>query len=327
MRSLRLPSWIKKLLGFGPVAVPPHVFAVEEGALRYGRFVKSNGRFELKDYRVEELPSEVFTSGPLGGALRDQTVFGQALEALVAQPAEEIREASLVVPDAWLRITFSDFDELPRSAKGRDDVLRWKLRRLVPFRVEELRIGEVELPPLPGKKDSRRMLLGFGVEQVLNQLEEVFGSQGIRVGSLSNESLSLLPAVQAALRDVELGLFALVSETGYSLLAVLRGAPVLHRFKSLQSFEDPESSERLVGRDLKMTRAFLAEELSDREVGRVLLVAPDSSTPSWSQVLERAFDLPAHPLAPQNLGLSGLSDQYQLREIAPLFGAASQEVA
>ena len=34
--------------------------------------------------------------------------------------------------------TFIETAELPKAAQLRDEVLRWKLKRLVPFRVEDL---------------------------------------------------------------------------------------------------------------------------------------------------------------------------------------------
>ena len=56
-----------------------------------------------------------------------------------------VRDASLVMPDAWLRVTFTESGDLPSAADARDEVLRWKLRRLVPFRVDELRVGATEV--------------------------------------------------------------------------------------------------------------------------------------------------------------------------------------
>lgn len=306
--------------------MPPHIFAVDAQGLRYGRFARANGSYELEEYHEVDSPPDLFGSGPLGGAMREPAMFAAPLAALIERISETVEEASLVVPDPWLRLTFTEASDLPRSAGEREEVLRWKLRRLVPFKVEELRIGGTELSPLPGKAADKRVLLGFGLDHMLEQIEDAFGSQGIRLGQISNESLSLLPAVRDPLRDVELGLVVLAAETGYSMVFVWRGEPVLHRFKSLDNLGDRSSSERLVSRDLRMTRAFLKEELSAARLGRVLLLAPEGEIAAWCEKLEGAFEIPPHVLEPQHLALTGRASQASVRELAPLLGAARQEI-
>lgn len=306
--------------------MPPHIFAVDAQGLRYGRFARANGSYELEEYHEVDSPPDLFGSGPLGGAMREPAMFAAPLAALIERISETVEEASLVVPDPWLRLTFTEASDLPRSAGEREEVLRWKLRRLVPFKVEELRIGGTELSPLPGKAADKRVLLGFGLDHMLEQIEDAFGSQGIRLGQISNESLSLLPAVRDPLRDVELGLVVLAAETGYSMVFVWRGEPVLHRFKSLDNLGDHSSSERLVSRDLRMTRAFLKEELSAARLGRVLLLAPEGEIAAWCEKLEGAFEIPPHVLEPQHLALTGRASQASVRELAPLLGAARQEI-
>jgi type IV pilus assembly protein PilM len=317
---------IERLLGLEALPVPPHIFAVDAQGLRYGRFARANGSYELEEYHEVDSPPDLFGSGPLGGAMREPAMFAAPLAALIERISETVEEASLVVPDPWLRLTFTEASDLPRSAGEREEVLRWKLRRLVPFKVEELRIGGTELSPLPGKAADKRVLLGFGLDHMLEQIEDAFGSQGIRLGQISNESLSLLPAVRDPLRDVELGLVVLAAETGYSMVFVWRGEPVLHRFKSLDNLGDHSSSERLVSRDLRMTRAFLKEELSAARLGRVLLLAPEGEIAAWCEKLEGAFEIPPHVLEPHHLALTGRASQASVRELAPLLGAARQEI-
>ena len=52
------------------------------------------------------------------------------------------------------------------------------LKRLVPFRVDELRIGAQEVEPLPNQpaEEPERLLLGFAVDQLLTQVEDAFAA-------------------------------------------------------------------------------------------------------------------------------------------------------
>jgi len=102
-----------------------------------------------------------------------------------------LRLGCLVVPDAWLRVSFSEITDVPRQAEARDEVLRWKLRRLVPFRVDELRVNAAEVAPLPVQEEPRRLLLGFGVEQLLAQIEDAFAAHHVHIGRIADLTSAL----------------------------------------------------------------------------------------------------------------------------------------
>ncbi len=136
----------KRLLGLGAVAAPPHVFALDATTLRYGRFVEADSTWELRELRRAELGADAFQPGVLGGPLREPAAFGERLRQLLALVSAPVREASLVLPDAWLRLTFIESLELPRAAEARDEIVRWKVKRLLPFRVEDLRLVAEPVP-------------------------------------------------------------------------------------------------------------------------------------------------------------------------------------
>jgi hypothetical protein len=337
VRSTKLPSWIENLLGFDPRPVPPHVFQLERHHLRYGQFVRAGNGLRLRHLSVVELPADAFHSGPLGGPLRDPAGFQNLVGELIKDASEGrgrsgVREASLVIPDAWLRVSFTEIDDLPKAREDRDEVLRWKLKRMVPFRVEELRIGATEVAPLPDQQEPHRLLLGFAVEQLLAQLEGAFAARNIRLGQITNASLALAVALagNTASDPVSSGFTALVSveEEGYTL-AFLRGRePVLHRFKAFTAALPAASQGNLMGRDLKLTRNFLDEHFPGTPLERVLLVAPPALEPEWLERLEEGLSCPAAPLDGRHLPpLHAEGSTAPWRELAPMLGAARQEVA
>ena len=121
----------------------------------------------LEEYRDEPLDDGTFQHGLLGGPPREPQAFAERVRSFVAGIERPVREATLVVPDAWLRTVFAEVSDVPANGGAREDVLRWKLKRLVPFRVDELRVRAVEVTPVDGQQEPRRLLLGFGVETLL----------------------------------------------------------------------------------------------------------------------------------------------------------------
>jgi hypothetical protein len=328
VRSTKLPSWIDRLLGFEPVPVPPHVFALDEERLRYGQFTRDRHGFRLRGYREAALPRDPFHHGPLGGPPRDPVAFRGLVAGLVASIPGGVKDASLVLPDAWLRVTFTESGELPGTADALDEVLRWKLRRLVPFRVDELRVGATEVSPIPGQEEPGRLLLGFGVEQLLAQVEEAFAAAGVRIGQVTNDSLSLLAAIVPA-SPGSFAALVVVGAEGYTLIFARGSEPVLHRYKAFTGTLPEAARASFVGRDLKLTRNFLDEHFSGSALSQVLLLAAPELEPAWLDRLEEGLGSPAAPLDGRHLPPLRVEEAAvpAWRDLAPMLGAARQEMA
>jgi len=316
------------LLGFGAVPVPPHVFALDGERLRYGQFVRDRHGFRLRNFRQAALPRDPFQHGLLGGPLRDPAAFRELVAGLVKGVPGGVREASLVLPDTWLRVTFSESGDLPKGGDALDEVLRWKLKRLVPFRVDDLRVSAAEVAPLPGQEEPRRLLLGFAVEMLLAQVEEAFAAAGVRLGQVSNVSLSLLAATDPPPGGVFAALMV-VEDEGYTLVFSRGGEPVLHRYKGFAGALPEASRGNFVGRDLKLTRNFLDEHYPGATLGPVLLLAPPEAEPTWLDRLEQGLGTPAAPLDGRLLPPLRAEDSGvpPWRDLAPMLGAARREVA
>lgn len=293
MRSTRLPSWIERLLGLDPLPVPPHVFSIDERRLRYGRFERREDGVEIADYRSRELPPAFFQSGPLGGPLSNPDALREQVDALLGDLDAEQRQAtgraSLVIPDRWLRLVFAEFTELPSAEPSRDEILRFKLRRLVPFRVEELRVRGVEVAPLRGQSEPRRMLLGFAIEMLLAQLEGGFAAAGVAIGQISSASLSLAEALCGGGEGALPTLLVTVQPEEYTLLYLCEGEPLLSRYKALEPALDEEATEGLVGRELRLTRSFLEAHAPEPDLARVVLASAPSEQAAWLEYLERSL--------------------------------------
>ena len=330
MRSTKLPSWSESLLGLAPVAPPPHAFRVDGRAVEYAGFERRGDGLALVRAERVELDPETFQEGLLGGPAREPAGLRGRVAELV-QRTDGVREAALVLPDAWLRLAFVDVAELPAAAQERDDVLRWKLKRLVPFRVEELRLAAAEVAPLPQQsgEEPHRLLLGFAVDALLGQLEDAFEAVGVRIGRVTSESLALVSAVVGGGDAAGGGMTAitLVGDGGYTLAFVHRGLPVLHRYKGFTSSLPDASRGGFVTRDLRLTRTFLEDSLPGLAVGRVLVAAPAGAGEPWLDWLGESLEAPAELLGRRDLPpVEVTASAVDWPRLAPLVGAVSQEV-
>ena len=318
------------------MSVPPHVFALDGERLRYAHLPRQGDTYRFRSYRQTPLAADAFQSGPLGGPPRDPRGFADKVAALVRAVKENgtaIKAASLVVPDGWLRVVFTESGDLPRSAAAIDEVLRWKLRRLVPFRVDDLRLNATEVLPLVGQEEPRRLLLGFAAEALLSQLEEAFAAAGVRLGLITNASLALASALDGPARGgvadrTELSGLVLADAASYTLVFRRAGEPVLHRFKAFATSLPDDARSGLVERDLRLTRNFLDEHFPGEPHGQLVLVAPAELEPLWIDLIDQGLGLRAVPLDGRQLPpVRAEETTAPWRELAPLLGAVRMEVS
>lgn len=320
MKSIKLPSWSKRLFGLNPVRVPPHVFSVNEASLDY-LCLSADAELSCEESWRVELSEDCFQAGPLGGRPKDLEGLNRSLDALLGRLIRRPTEASLVVPDNWLRLTFVEVEDWPRRPADRLEVLRFKLGRIVPFRVEELRIGFQRVAPLTDGNE-HRFLVGFGIESAFEQLEEIFEDRQIRIGNLANASLSLLRVLQDSLAPAPLGAFVSVDHDRYAVTVTQHGAPVVYRGKA----HGATDSLAPVARELRLTKSFLQERVSPGIVSELILVAPEDREPSWRPILEEVFEVPVGSLSRDWPSIPGLSN-LTTKAAAPLLGAALREIA
>ena len=343
MKSTKLPLWIERVLGLDPQPPPPHVFALDlpaegeeplvetvegdgsasHGVLRYGSFHRGSKGFVYAAGFDEPLPAGIFGQGPLGAPMRNPKLFAEHVQQIVERAEGPIKEASLVLPDHWLRLTFTEISELPRRSRDIQDVLRFKLNRLVPFRVEDLRISASEVTPFPNQEEPRRLLLGFGVEVLMAQFEEAFAAVGVEIGRITNTSLALAASLEHNLGAQDLAALVTVQPGAFSVAYFQADEPLLYRYKAMPATVDPSSSIR---RDLRLTSGFIGQHFPERQLSQLYLAAPPEVEDTWLSWLGDEFDVVPEPLSFQHFQISRTQVGPSWIETAPLLGAATLEV-
>lgn len=246
---------------------PPHAFAAFADHLAYGRL--SSGRDALLKVAAVPLPSPWFQLGPVGVLQIERAGLEAALGTLLARLDKAPRHASLTLPDAWMRALLVDVGVLPRQRQDAEEQLRWRLKKLLPCRPEDVRLDFLQVG------DNGRHLVLLALEKPLATLEDVFSGAGVRLGRV--EPLVLAVAALAPTRGS--GVVVAVQDRSLGVAVVSGGRLVLLREKVLPA--SAARAEALLGQEL--TRSV--EHLQAVESGAlsVWLAAEDG----WAEVVAR----------------------------------------
>jgi type IV pilus assembly protein PilM len=147
----------------------------------------------------------------------------RALDDVVAGGRERSRDVTVVVPDAAARVLFVDFDELPSKTVEALPVVRFRLKKLLPFDADH---AMVSYQVMSSEKGSIKLLAVAMPKDVLEEYEAAVLAAGYVPGAVLPSTLAAL----AGLEDDTAPVLAVNASAGAVTTAIVRGATLLlHR--------------------------------------------------------------------------------------------------
>ena len=207
---------------------------------------------------AEDCPDGAFDVGPVGLQSLDAETVAPVLARLKGA-AEGARTAAVIVPTGWLRSYLIDIERPPRREEELHDVVRWRLKKLLPVPPADLRLSVVRLAEI---EEQRRLLVLAGIERAMASIEACFRSIGVEVGLITTRLFALVPRGADAMQST----LVIQSESGFlSLLLLSNGVPRLLRTKPLAASDDSTGP---VLREIAITSGFIRDSVGvDGEIG------------------------------------------------------------
>jgi len=270
---------------------PPLAVEVERGQFTLVR-VKPQRRARplLEAFRIQPAPE------PPAGTTIFKPNLGPPEE--LARQAREIFQlsgtkpgrVSLILPDNLAKVSIVSLPERPTNRKQLDEMLRFKLRRSVPFKLEEATISSWALP---GSGPEHHVLVAVMMRSVVEQYEAAFTAAGARPGLIDLCTPSLFNLVRAELAKAVAGgsdaALLNCTRSYFTLLIVRADRVVFYRCKTYAAGEEDDTGGRLavMARELASSFSYYAEKLAGGGVGTVFVRAVSPGLDEVVPVLER----------------------------------------
>jgi hypothetical protein len=182
--------------------------------------------FSLASSAVTQLPEGLITPSFESLNIQDE----EELAGVITQTAQAAGLAnkkrwSVALPDATARTLVVALESKPSNARELNEVIEWKLERLVSVPPAELRTSRQKLRPVAGED---RYLITVSRDEVLSQYENVFANLGWRAGLILPRHMG---EAQWLVWDDSAGDKMLVTahHSGFTSLIVRNGEPALVR--------------------------------------------------------------------------------------------------
>jgi type IV pilus assembly protein PilM len=302
---LSLLDQIQRLVKEPP---PEYIFEVSERSVA---FVQPRNPSTL---RVETLPEKGLTVSPSQPNITRFDLFQAALPKSTNGNTQRRAKAALIIPDYAARMTILDFEELPNDVEQQLALIRFRIRKSVPFAIDEAQVSSsIQLNDPQHKKIE--VLAAAISRPVLKEYETLLRTYGFQVGLVLPSCLAALPLCSAA--PGILSLFAKLSGNILSILLVQGDIIRVARCVDLTTEENnPGEEPQVISTLLHQTLAFAEDELS-QPVQRLILCGFGRQTEEIGATFEKEFSLSWSPLRSrlgdalqENAGLLGMMEQY-----------------
>jgi len=170
----------------------------------------------LDGYAVESLPAGALVPS----AVETNIVNSAAVKTAVANVCERLRAANedvaMILPDTVIRVFVQHFEDFPRSAAEAEPMLRWKLKKSVPFEADETLISYMRQAPRESGID---VVTALARLRIIREYESLVEGLGLYPGVVLSSSLAAI----SLLDDDKPTLLARVSGTTLTTAIVRRG--------------------------------------------------------------------------------------------------------
>ncbi len=160
----------------------------------------------------------------------DSQAVVSALKSALDQVAARDRQLTLVVPDAAVRVLLLDFDSLPARQQDALPIVRFRLRKLVPFEVED---AAVSFQVMSRLTDEVRVLVTIMPGAVRSEYESVIREAGYETGVLLPSTLAAVAALES--EDASL----VVNLNGHTVTTAITRANELLLHRTIDLPSDP----------------------------------------------------------------------------------------
>lgn len=252
----------------------------------------------VQAWATQPLPAGVVRPAPLAENLTDLPAVQQALQQVIGAVADGQHRCVLLVPDLLARVALLEFDHWPARPEEADGLLRWRLKKDLPFDIAQ---AVLSYQAQPGRAQAHEVLAVVCLRSLLRQYESCAEALALHPGWVTLSTLGALGCVSSAEGTARL----LVKRDQSSLsLAILHGENV-RLFRSLPlALPGGALGEGALFEKIYPAIVYFQDQWG-KAVGEVLLAGFDPVPSGLASQFEKeadcrvgAIDLGAHSLPP-----------------------------
>jgi type IV pilus assembly protein PilM len=294
-------------------AMPHPPLAIEIAAHRVA-IARWSRTGSLDSFGVELLPPGAIVPSAVETNLVNSAAVKTSVTKVCARVRTGEEDVALILPDPVIRIFIQHFEEFPRSAEEALPILRWKLKKSLPFEADEAVISYMRQDPREGGVD---VLTALARMRIVREYENLAESVGLRPGVVLSSSLTAI----SLLDDERPVLLARVSGSSLTTAILRKGALCGYRCTDLPAPSAALTAQMLLEEIFPVAAYF--QDIWHEGIHSVRVAGLGARLPEFIRPLEEEFHCPVNSLLPSAVSEGRIRDdarQLADRELDGLVG-------
>jgi type IV pilus assembly protein PilM len=285
---------------------PAPVIEIDVTHVAAGQWNKSR----LQSYAVEPLQAGALMPSPVETNVAQPEALRQALQRVFSRMGSLSGPVALLVPDAVVRVFILPFEDLPRRPEDALPLLRWRLKKSVPFDVEETVVSWSRQTARFGKLE---VVAAVARQSIVREYEALVESFGVKPTVVLSSTLAVAPLIP------ENGSSLLLRMSGRTLTtAIVRGSTLcLYRSNEVPTPGGQIDSKWLLEEVFPASAYY--QDTWEESIDRVLLAGFQDRQDALGSSIESELRMPVRSLGTGETIDQSAQDLMQ-RGLEPLVG-------
>ncbi|MBN2135104.1 MAG: hypothetical protein JW737_05195 [Acidobacteria bacterium] len=176
------------------------------------------------------------------------------------------KRISLILPDSVSRLFIFDFDDLPSKGVDLENLIKFKLKKIIPFEIDSAQVSYQWAQNTEGKHNFQ---VGVMYKPVIEQYQEIFAELGLDLGLIdikSNNLINLYNALESHNKSPRL--YLSVGDNYMSILLENDSEYLLYRSKTLPA----QNRTALIEREIRQSVMYWFDRLSGKITPTVIIL-------------------------------------------------------
>jgi type IV pilus assembly protein PilM len=302
-------------------AVPTVAIEIARHRVSAASIVMRDGGLAVAAHAVEPLPAGAVSPSLNAVNIVDPRTVSETLRRVLDKIGARPKRVALAIPDSVAKVSLLKFEKVPARAADLEELVRWQVRKVVPFNIEDAQLSYV--PGMKAADGSAEFVVVMARRDIVQEYESVCSAVGAQAGIVDLATFNVINAVLAGpSAPAEDWLLVHVTQED-ATMAILRGQQLVF-FRN-----HPAEGEGSLADMVHQTAMYYEDRLSGAGFGRVLL-AGAADTDYLRRALEQRLSTRVDQVDPRQT--ANLTDRITaspelLDALAPLVGLMVRERA
>lgn len=172
---------------------PPLVLEIASTHVAIARWGRMQGH--LVSYATEPLPGGAVVPSATQPNVANSEALRSALRSVLSRVPAQGQSVALLVPDPVIRVFILPFETFPRRADEALPLLRWRLKKILPFDADEAVVSWRRQQNPEGKPE---IVTAVARQKIIREYESAIESHGLHAGVVQSSTLATVPMLDAS---------------------------------------------------------------------------------------------------------------------------------